>query len=161
MISVNSEWCKKICKGEKIVKIQKIYPKIQTPFKCYIYCTMHHPYISISYGKLDKFNYRTNTVGRCNGKVIGEFTCDCINKFTPDDMKQQACLTREEYFKKVGYNWHISNLKIYDIPKELNNFYPFKNYIDNICDEFKSTSGKDGGCIKHPPQSWCYVNEKT
>ena len=78
LISIRPKWCEKIVNGEKTIEVRKTRPKLQTPFKCYIYCTMDHPYISVSCGELDKLNYRTNTVCRCNGRVIGEFTCDRI-----------------------------------------------------------------------------------
>lgn len=168
MISIRPKWCEKIISGKKTVEVRKNRPKLETPFKCYIYCTMDHPYISVSCGKLDKLNYRTNTVGRCNGKVICEFICDHIYglaplNHAPDDVEKQACLTREEivrYLKGVGYGWHISDLVIYDKPKELSEFKglckvesdccacPYYNYIKMNC---------DGRTIKRPPQSWCYV----
>jgi predicted transcriptional regulator len=78
LLSIRPKWCEKIARGEKTIEVRKTKPKLETPFKCYIYCTMDHPYISVSCGELDKLNYRTNTVGRCNGKVIGEFTCERI-----------------------------------------------------------------------------------
>ena len=137
MISIRPNWCQKIASGEKAIEVRKTKPKLETPFKCYIYCTMDHPYISVSCGELDKLNYRTNTVGRCNGKVIGEFTCDRIYglaplNHAPDDVEQQACLTREEivrYLKGVGYGWHISDLKIYDKPKELGDFWSYNEAL--------------------------------
>lgn len=137
LISIHSKWCEKIASGEKTIEVRKTRPKLQTPFKCYIYCTMDHPYISVSCGELDKLNYRTNTVGRCNGKVIGEFICDRIYglaplNHAPDDVEQQACLTREEivrYLKGVGYGWHISDLKIYDKPKELGDFWSYNEAL--------------------------------
>ena len=163
MLSIHPKWCEKICNGEKTIKVRKTSPKLQTPFKCYIYCTMDHPYISVSCGELDKLNYRTNTVGRCNGKVIGEFTCDRIYglaplNHAPNDVEQQACLTREEivrYLKGVGYGWHISNLKIYDKPKELGEFKGLCK-VDADCTKMDC----DGRKIKRPPQSWCYVEEQ-
>lgn len=182
MISIRPKWCEKICNGEKTIEVRKTRPKLQTPFKCYIYCTMDHPYISVSCGELDKLNYRTNTVGRCNGKVIGEFICDRIYglaplNHAPDDVEQQACLTREEivrYLKGVGYGWHISDLKIYDKPKELSEFSPMCMYKndDKSCQSFmiacsyqKYDYNPDGSInlvecgrtLERPPQSWCYV----
>lgn len=175
MISIRPKWCEKICRGEKTVEVRKGRPKMETPFTCYIYCTMDHPYISVSCGELDKLNYRTNTVGRCNGKVIGEFICDAIARvnicgFWDDSGKQldnrlkETCLTSEELCdylgEKVGYGWHISDLKIYDTLKELSKFSrPFENCIDKVCDEFGCESCENGGHIKRPPQSWCYVEE--
>ena len=64
LISIRPKWCEKIVNGEKTIEVRKTRPKLQTPFKCYIYCTMDHPYISVSCGELDKLNYRTNTVCR-------------------------------------------------------------------------------------------------
>ena len=172
LISIRPKWCEKIANGEKTVEVRKTRPKLETPFKCYIYCTMDHPYISISCGELDKLNYRTNTVGRCNGKVIGEFTCDRIYELAPlnhapDDVEKQACLTREEivnYLKGTGYGWHIVDLRIYDQLRELTEFRrPCPN--DLYCETCAMYSNNTGICnngalpLRRPPQSWCYVEE--
>lgn len=153
LISIRPEWVEKILAGEKTLEVRKTRPKLETPFKCHIYCTMDHPYISISCGELDKLNYRTNTVGRCNGKVIGEFTCDRIyeirkrgipenfdycylslNEWGNDDIETEiraisaSCVSKEElnaYGAKAPllYGWHISKLQIYDTPKKLGEFW--------------------------------------
>lgn len=172
LISIRPKWCQKIARNEKTVEVRKTRPKLETPFKCHIYCTMDHPYISISCGELDKLNYRTNTVGRCNGKVIGEFTCDQIYELAPlnhapDDVEKQACLTREEivnYLKGTGYGWHIVDLRIYDQPRELTEFRrPCPN--DLYCETCAMYSNSTGICnngalpLRRPPQSWCYVEE--
>lgn len=169
MLSIRPKWCEKIASGEKTIEVRKTRPKLQTPFKCYIYCTMDHPYISVSCGELDKLNYRTNTVGRCNGKVIGEFTCDRIYglaplNHAPDDVEKQACLTREEivnYLKGTGYGWHISDLKIYDKPRELREFKKSNRdcfYADLGLAKRDCPDCKNSGCfLERPPQSWCYV----
>lgn len=172
LISIRPEWVEKIARGEKTVEVRKTRPKLETPFKCHIYCTMDHPYISISCGELDKLNYRTNTVGRCNGKVIGEFTCDRIYELAPlnhapDDVEKQACLTREEivnYLKGTGYGWHIVDLRIYDQPRELTEFRrPCPN--DLYCETCAMYSNNTGICnngalpLRRQPQSWCYVEE--
>ena len=172
LISIRPEWCEKIARNEKTVEVRKTRPKLETPFKCHIYCTMDHPYISISCGELDKLNYRTNTVGRCNGKVIGEFTCDRIYELAPlnhapDDVEKQACLTREEivnYLKETGYGWHIVDLRIYDQLRELTEFRrPCPN--DLYCETCAMYSNNTGICnngalpLRRPPQSWCYVEE--
>lgn len=157
MLSIRPKWVEKIASGEKTIEVRKTEPKLETPFKCYIYCTMDYPYISVSCGELDKLNYRTNTVGRCNGKAIGEFTCDRIYELAPlnhapDDVEKQACLTREEivnYLKGTGYGWHISDLLIYDQPKGLDEFTRLR----------ETKFGSEPVTIKRPPQSWCYVEE--
>lgn len=39
LISIQPKWCEKIISGEKTVEVRKTRPKLETPFKCYIYCT--------------------------------------------------------------------------------------------------------------------------
>ena len=173
MLSIRPKWVEKIVNGEKTIEVRKTCPKLQTPFKCHIYCTMDHPYISISCGELDKLNHRTNTVGRCNGKVIGEFTCDRIYKIGKDSTdflfkagglsvyKQAAegkcglcvAMTDDELHGYLGhcqgYGWHISGLLIYDQPRELSEFTGLRN----------TRFGAAPYDIKRAPQSWCYVED--
>nr|DAG57448.1 MAG TPA: protein of unknown function DUF365 [Caudoviricetes sp.] len=106
-----------------------------------------------------------------NGKVIGEFTCDRIYglaplNHAPDDVEQQACLTREEivrYLNGVGYGWHISDLKIYDKPRELREFKKINRdcfYADLGLAKRDCPDCKNSGCfLERPPQSWCCVEE--
>ena len=177
MLSIRPKWCEKIVNGEKTIEVRKTRPKLQTPFKCYIYCTMDHPYISVSCGELDKLNYRTNTVGRCNGKVIGEFTCERIALIAYDGgelssttnaaFSPATCLTQSEIIAYIGdkgrcYGWHMSDLRIYDTPKELSEFKPVCR-VDFGCraclhyDYAKMDCGEK--VISRPPQSWCYVDD--
>ena len=184
MLSIRPQWCEKIVNGEKTIEVRKTRPKMNTPFKCYIYCTMDHPYISVSCGELDKLNYRTNTAGRCNGKVIGEFTCDRIYKIDKDSTdflfkagrlsvyKQAAeekcglrvAMTDDELHGYLGhcqgYGWHISGLRIYDMPRDLGEFQHATDPCDSCHAEYTwecTDCKKLGGDIKRPPQSWCYV----
>ena len=186
MISIRPKWCEKIISGKKTVEVRKNRPKLETPFKCYIYCTMDHPYISVSCGKLDKLNYRTNTVGRCNGKIIGEFTCDRIYKIDKDSTdflfkagglsvyKQAAeekcglcaTMTDDELLGYLGhyqgYGWHIADLRIYDTPRDLGEFKPVCRVDAGCCaclhyDYAKMDCGEK--VISRPPQSWCYVED--
>lgn len=184
ILSIRPKWCEKIVNCKKTIEVRKTCPKLQTPFKCYIYCTMNHPYISVSCGELDKLNYRTNTVGRCNGKVIGEFTCDQIIDawwdYVPDAITREVAggnlealdgtgMTDEELFSYVRdsmrghcYGWHISNLRIYDQPRELTEF---RRHCPNdlYCEACAMYSNNNGICnnealpLRRPPQSWCYV----
>lgn len=135
LISIKPEWVKKILSGEKTIEVRKSKPKFALPITCYI--------------------YESGT-----GKIVAEFICDKIFKYTTtsvkcgeeisdEEMEKCSCLTHEqlqEYetnglscgqsFWLVGlFGWHISNLKIYDVPIELKEFR-----------------------ISRPPQSWQYVN---
>ncbi len=39
LISIRPKWVEKIANGEKTIEVRKTRPKLETPFKCYIYCT--------------------------------------------------------------------------------------------------------------------------
>lgn len=194
MLSIRPKWVEKIANGEKTIEVRKNRPKLETPFKCYIYCTKAEERLLTILKDGDE-NYgetyhgkpvfiKTETVSACDmwgkrQKVIGEFVCDCISplhNIRTDDWKRlagglhniekelvnQACLTEAQLHTYAGrkncFAWHISNLKIYDTPKELSEFSrPFENCIDKVCDEFGCASCENGGHIKRPPQSWCYV----
>lgn len=146
MLSIRPKWCEKIVNGEKTVEVRKTRPKLQTPFKCYIYRTK---------GTVPHIINGKWVQMEVGGTVIGEFTCDRIYglaplNHAPDDVEQQACMTREEivrYLKGVGYGWHISDLRIYDAPRELSEFTGLRD----------TRFGAAPYDIKRPPQSWCYV----
>lgn len=180
LISIHPEWCAKIIIGRKTMELRKSVPKLEVPFKCYIYCTSGHPYISVKGKNLDRDTVRTNTVGRCNGKVIGEFVCDYIlqrcEMANADIAEQQSCVRREDIYFKYSeegkhyiYGWHISSLKIYDAPKKLGEFWrDCLEYselstncwsCENVCGDGDETDCNTNGrlYLRRPPQSWCYV----
>ena len=170
LISIQPKWCELIASGKKTVEVRKSRPNLETPFKVYIYCT----------------NWKENTYWKNHykgklGKVIGEFVCDEItplfNVATTSwnllagnvheyakALVRMARLTEEEihsYAKgKNCYAWHISDLVIYDKPRELSEFL-----IDckNCSKKFVGDPNCWQGCVNgyrrltRPPQSWCYV----
>lgn len=70
LMSIKPKWCKKIFSGEKTVDVRKVAPKLETPFKVYVYQT--------KYRLCNKFiNEVLNTVYD-GGKVVGEFVCDRV-----------------------------------------------------------------------------------
>lgn len=157
LISIRPEWVEKILAGGKKMEVRKTRPNMETPFKCYIYCTNS----GVAMGMWGK-----------HGKVVGEFTCNKVtNLFSnsrfwlDEDYVLQTCLSAAEIRKYANganglYGWHISNLKIYDTPKTLSEFSrPFENCIGKTCDEFGCALCENGGHIKRPPQSWRYVEE--
>lgn len=145
LISIQPKWCELIASGEKTVEVRKTKPKLNVPFKVYIYCTKGRGdclwrWNGIWYDTQDP-NHRPN---RLDGYVIGEFVCDEItplfNVATTSwnllagnvheyakALVRMACLTEEEmhsYAKgKYCYAWHISDLVIYDEPRLLYEFY--------------------------------------
>lgn len=160
LISIHPEWCELIAKGKKTIEVRKTRPKLDAPFKCYIYCTAGNLSYPVKNGMVCHNN---------GGKVvIGEFVCDGIFAvlshpaiFARHPLFFQAavdesCLTHgqlEEYAKgKDLCGWHISDLVIYDRPKELNEF---QKPSDPNSFWYRDIS------INRPPQSWCYVEELT
>ena len=161
LISINPKWCEPIASGKKKIEIRKSEPKqLKPPFKAFIYCTQGKGdclwrWNGVWYDTQDP-NHRPN---RLDGKIIGEFICDRIvdipySRYYVDyyhAMPQQdfedACLDMgliDEYLRsKDGFGWHISDLKIYDKPRELSEFskYGFGHPVP----------------LKRPPQSWMYV----
>lgn len=181
MISIRPKWCEKIVNGKKTIEVRKTRPKLEPPFKCYIYCTMpkypHEDFIATDYPKPQFYG---------GGKVVGEFTCDRIYKIDKDSTdflfkagglsvyKQAAeekcglcvAMTDDELHGYLGhcqgYGWHISNLKIYDAPKMLGEFQrvcPNDLYCESCAMywENNGTCGNESLRLKRPPQSWCYV----
>lgn len=135
-------------------------------------------------------------LGLYQGKVIGEFVCDSVEniachkyhngigfyytyytesldtltnetQLTEYDMQQY--LGRAEDGECVGYAWHISNLKIYDKPKELGEFTKPCDHKNDCCGckraiyQYRRNNSYSVsnfvGCddkITRPPQSWQY-----
>ena len=93
LISIKPKWCELIANGKKTVEVRKTKPKLETPFKCYIYCTNIKPYLvwgDVFQGDwVTKFTsisgYNRKDAEEIwdvfNGKVIGEFVCDEIIEF--------------------------------------------------------------------------------
>lgn len=190
LLSIQPKYCELIASGKKTVEIRKTRPKIETPFKCYIYCTKQNVpgEILLTYNKkVEGRNkgFRDNGDIPLAGKVIGEFICDDIKwhgnsayVIREECIKalEGSCLTEEEFHNYMGYppinpyqdlkealkkyqfyGWHISDLVIYDKPKELREFKkPCKE--TNLC--YPDNCNRCGwNILLRPPQSWCYVEE--
>lgn len=187
LISIQPQWCELIAAGKKILEVRKTRPKLETPFKCYIYCTLsgsNEFFKDALNGDVAAWN--RGKWGERKGNVIGEFICDNIMCFdvpypafqTKMDKRiiEESCCTywqlhRYAYHDAL-YGWHISNLKIYDKPKELSEFYVLCDRCDKKairCEygyEENTENGYYSECmcdfkrpIKRPPQSWRYVEE--
>ena len=114
---------------------------------------------------------------RGRGQVIGEFICDEIDTIVYDCQFGyldylalcDTCLSIEEiqeYGKcKTLYGWHISDLKIYDKPRELSEFFrpcPTKEKGDCLRCDCLADNDYGGICtnnLTRPPQSFMYVEE--
>ncbi len=173
LISIQPKWCELIASGKKTVEVRKTRPKIQTPFKCYIYCTMGGEWLTSVDGVVQKPNEmeidlrtKEHFISELNGKVIGEFVCDKIMT-APCGMyslliHSNTCLSVSELYDyadtRTLYGWHISNLVIYDKPKELFEFFTACNKtVGTDCSKCIEEYSNVCHSITRPPQSWCYV----
>ena len=222
LMSTQPKWCELIARAInpvrysafKTIEVRKTRPKIETPFKVYIYCTKAKEFFvhggiretlddlyrlpsgEIKYGYSGELmcygedEYDENNF--LNGKVIGEFIC---NEITVAEYGNYCVLPKvktmideldllEYANEKTVYGWHISDLVIYDKPKELSEFYVVDYEAVNCCEHRERiynnpdfTNGamlpgsylcedKNDWCTKcktrpitRPPQSWCYVEE--
>lgn len=185
LLSTRPQWCEKICHEigkeeagkpiyEKRIEVRKTAPK-EVPFKCYIYETQGRtetPWIDED----GHFIYK----GR--GQVIGEFICNKVDEYTfssyeaeyrVNHLEQNAmCLNQPELIRygkgNPLYGWHIYDLKIYDKPKELSEFYrmcknpcnPSNGKILCITTKSLKMNGCDGKIhLTRPPQSYMFVEE--
>lgn len=177
LISIQPRWCELIANGRKTIEVRKTRPKIETPFKVYVYMTKRNWIFKLLPFLKNRF-----------AKVIGEFVCDriiCCQAYYNDCGKKhltnlfgvdtsKICLSESEIFdyiigkdKKddIGWLWHISDLKIYDKPKEIYNFHRICNKkCSPRCDWYIEHDYTDCGCggkpnITRPPQSWMFVEE--
>lgn len=180
LISIQPKWVEKICNQigeengkpiyEKVVEVRKTRPNLPTPFKCYIYQTKKFVPVDIT----DCANKFRPFLKRNQGKVIGEFVCDSVEKVNAKcsdygidlfyhDCMTKGCLTEREinkYFnipedkdlrvmKGNGYALHISDLKIYDKPKDL-------GYCKIMSENNMWTFYKE---VETAPQSWMYIDK--
>ena len=215
LISIRPKWCEKIANGEKDIEVRKTRPKMETPFKCYIYCTRDGHDTDRLWVLNNQLRQEYDglaavcaNLGEClerhslgNGKVIGEFVCDRIyeickrgipenfdycylsldewgNDYVEAEIKaiSASCVSKKELnaygaSKPVLYGWHISNLKLYDEPKKLSEFWrdcpEFSELstncwnCENVCGDGDETDCDTDGRLYlcRPPQSWGYVEE--
>jgi predicted transcriptional regulator len=170
LLSVRPEWCEKIASGQKTVEVRKTKPHLEPPFKCYIYCT--------NKGKsLWYYDDRFESQEKMNSKVIGEFVCNRVEDYSKWEydipalyrhINLFACIDYPELYKYLpdggGYGWHISDLVIYDKPKDISSFrHPCPNAGPwcTMCRYVKIYRGKllCESILTRPPQSWYYVEE--
>ena len=166
-------------------------------YKCGAVCTSDE-LLWLSNGKVEmgdgfKFWADGDEYQCLNGRIIGEFICNEVEEFHEWELSPQgkfadfererlenfltaACLSEEEvvryrenlpYFKPL-YGWHISDVKIYDKPKELSEFYRPCSYsgICYSCERFRPNGTPNDkpndfcdGTIPRPPQSYMRVKE--
>ena len=189
LISIKPKWCELIASGKKTIEVRKTKPKLDTPFKCYIYCTKDK---GISFWTGKRYAYADdrshNLFDVCgNGKVIGEFVCDKIDYFSFSEsewaysvapagsvmpmhetkalkiMEEQGCLSLDDtnaYFGDEDYTAYFWHISNPVIYDKPRDLGEFRKPIE--CHRGKDRENCVGcwDCeITRPPQSWCYVEK--
>ena len=196
LISIQPKWVEKILNREKAIEIRKTMPKCNLPIDVYIYCSKQKPYLYECYGNAkgdQKLYYFTNDFvlkDEClfNGKVVAKFTLNettdlhKMNRYKATGLVlYKGAMDMGEFYKYGGqYAWHIDNLEIFDMPKELGEFYKsgFNEDLDKYKDhytwgvrfypeeramELQNSYDEDINTLRQTwriskaPQSWCYV----
>lgn len=177
---------------EKRIEVRKSAPS-EVPFKAYIYATKPKKFYKcgamstsdellwLANGKIEmgdgfKFWADGDEYQCLNGRIIGEFICNKVMFLMPlglrgfemrEEILKSICLTNDDLNAYGGlktlYGWHISDLKIYDKPKELSEFYiPCKKPSCRMCDwerEYDVCACGYKKPITRPPQSYMLVEE--
>lgn len=175
--SAKPYWIYLILTGKKTIEVGKDFPKAEDWDKVVeMYCSKNMR----SFNRIPEKD--REWMRKYLGKVACRFVCDRIDRLyipystsaTPPDkecVEKATCLSYDElkkyaHGKMFIYGWDISDLKIYDTPKELWLFnYPCPGKECSKCRykvRDKLPFGKIGvDCgryhITRPPQSWCYV----
>lgn len=157
LMSIRPEWVAKILDGEKTIEIRKTAPKCGLPVDVYIYCTKQIPSFTIANtpaGIMCLYPYFPDGESKFGGKVVAKFRLSYVSvppiaeiNGKPvkmewhDNFLRDACLTWEQFISYCGnkfvYAWEISDLVIFDKPKELSEFG-----------------------VNRVPQSWQYLEVK-
>ena len=164
LASVRPLYCYYYAIGRKTLELRKTCPKLDGPFKVYIYCTQKNYLLSYPMNDGYKF-FDTNNKEDANsykhyeGKVVGEVLCDNVYTVKNDngnfhcvefpektnEIARDSCLgyvDMKRYCLLTSYAYHISDLKIYPEPIEIGRF-----------------TLTNGNQVIRPPQSYFYVKE--
>ena len=156
LISIQPQWCEKIASGRKTIEVRKTRPKLEPPFKCYIYQT-----------------HEGQKEGRLHSGIIGEFVCRKIQRFDCGyDSRYNVtgaeigdmCLTYDQFYRygknRPIFGFGIYDLKIYETPKSLHDLHAPCTPACNFSEECGGTNAES--ClfpVERAPQSWMYVEE--
>lgn len=179
LLPIKPKQCESIINGKQEIIVVRTRPKLETPFKCYIYCAKDNNNI-LWYNKTYQYcDDRSHNLfdKPLTNSVIGEFICNKItnlfslSKFWLDEnIVKKTGLLQEDIIKQANgaekiYGWYITNFAFYNNnPKQLRDFKKA-----NRCDCYYSDLGlakincdecRDYNCmIQKTPSHWIYVEE--
>jgi len=182
LIPLAPKECANVLNRDAFILIRKTAPKEWVdylngkgqepePSEVYIYCTKGRGNTLVNYEHL-LFGNPNNAIR--NGKVVAKFTLREVTKHTPaqtikilgmgitDEQREiadKSCLGLSQIYNyskgKPIYLWHISDLEIFDKPKELSEFWVCteKECIFSVCHKYMHCRKY----LKKAPRGWQYV----
>ena len=188
LMPIRPEWVVEILNGRKTAEISKTAPKCDLPIDVYIYCAKSKDYLLdkdenfFVWDKRDHhylYQYEEEPESHYfQGKVVAKFTLNevrdlsCLNSSDGPAVLEQLCLSYGNFIDYLCqgrgrlFGWHISDLVIFDKPKELSEFKYWKKYPN--CKKCPHEAGVydilvcANGCrellpVQRAPRSWQYV----
>ena len=198
LISIKPKYVADILNERKTSEVRKTEPNVELPIDVYIYCTKEEylyrtnkGYIAskkpLEVGKGTEYSFAYSD----EGMVVAKFTLNKVEEiknnlamrfFTESadekELLDKSCLNSDQLFwylapqelkvKCCGYAWHISNLVIFDKPKELSEFNSFQRAKAKDCGflkQCKNCGRRFNRChllkpLTKAPQSFMYVEVK-
>lgn len=187
LISIRPEWCDLIIRGQKTLEVRRTRPKLETPFRVYVYCTkapqqlitifkdgeetmdgeIHHGKpVFVKFDKLLPDSVRGKTQ-----MVVGEFVCDDIRRIGPEycvvkeDIKSAvagSCLTVPQVKDYAGWKPGLSYADLKDLYgwhiSDLR-IYGRPRKLQKLTGLRNTRFGMEPVEITRPPQSWFYVED--
>ena len=187
LMSIRPEWCDLIIRGQKTLEVRRTRPKLETPFRVYVYCTKAPQQLitifkdgeetmdgEIHHGKPVFVKFNKLLPDSIRGKtqmVIGEFICDDIRRIGPE-----YCAVKEDIESAIsGSLLTVPQVKDYAGWKsgmsyaDLKDLYGWHISDLKIYDRPRPLSdftrlratkfGYEPVRIERPPQSWYYVED--
>lgn len=160
LISMTPDAVNLIFCGERTMLVRKTRPALDTPFKCYVYCQKRNrPWAKAGVPGI-----------RFDGKVVAEFVCDDIIEDRKGENCGVICKQGGMLFTQIKayggndvlYGWHISDLQIFDMPMQLENFKPWLQVCEysDLGLAIPKCEMCHGCKIEKPPHGWRYVKGK-
>lgn len=172
MLTIRLKWFYLTYKGIKTIEVRKSYPK---------------DFVGDVYEVVSKTNFEKDLMEipenereffkQFKGKVGLKFTLNKVEEIhqnyqielgswryyeNEETIEELACLDNgdlQDYLDmKTGYAWHISNLEIFDKPKELSGFYGNKQYFVGCGNGIDKTPRY--ARLTKAPQSWQFIESE-
>lgn len=182
-MSIRPRHVKNILNGEKTIEIRKEFPKDYVGW-VYIYNTKttKEGVLKLAYlGNNLEFMLSYDKTSKYQGKVVARFWCDKVDDYVNgkkwswkcgapmwgadndyEHILKDACLIEDElydYCEDLSFSAiHITNLEIFNKPKELKNFFIYSHTVGGVGFKGEEKQFDILKPLNRAPQSWCYID---